>query len=74
MPSTLLARFASLFLLIVLLLSGVSASAADGSPYERAVRRGRILEHRPNYRLYKPIKHHRGGAMHRLLKKTLRDK
>ncbi|RYU78211.1 hypothetical protein [Hymenobacter persicinus] len=51
MNASLLARLASLFLVVALLAASAPAMASR-SPYVRAVSKGRVALHRPNYKQY----------------------
>jgi len=51
----LLARFASLFITIIVLAVNSSASAA--TPFTRATLHGRSYSHRPYYKPYQGVKH-----------------
>jgi hypothetical protein len=64
MKASLLVRFTGLFFLLALLVPSTPA-AADGGPYVRDVRKGRVAVHRPNYRTYK--RPHTHGRLYRLL-------
>ncbi|MCB2410244.1 hypothetical protein [Hymenobacter lucidus] len=54
MSASLIARFASLLLVVVLLLPAAPAAAAGRgrTPFVRAVSKGRVALHRPNYKQY----------------------
>ncbi|TGE28887.1 hypothetical protein E5K02_05340 [Hymenobacter metallicola] len=52
MFTSLLARLASLFLLVALLVPSAPAAAAGRGPFVRSVSKGRPTVHRPNYKQY----------------------
>jgi|GEM_PF-3531095 len=66
MNASLIARLASLLLLIALLVPSSPAAAADRSPYVRAAAKGRVVVHRPNYKQYKGSRTRSHGAIYRL--------
>ncbi|SHI81008.1 hypothetical protein SAMN02745146_1575 [Hymenobacter daecheongensis DSM 21074] len=53
MHAALLARLTLLLLVLALLVPSAPAAAADRAPYVRAVSKGRVALHRPNYKSYK---------------------
>jgi hypothetical protein len=56
-----------LFWALLLLGSAEPAQAARPTAYVRALRKGRVYVHRPNYKLYKARWHRRGPGLSRLL-------
>ncbi|UOQ51346.1 hypothetical protein [Hymenobacter cellulosivorans] len=54
MNASLIARLASLLLVITLLVPSAPAAAAGRVPFVRSVSKGRPTMHRPNYKQYNP--------------------
>jgi len=52
MKASILARLASLLLVLALLVPSAPAAAASPTAYVRGVSKGRVTLHRPNYKQY----------------------
>ncbi|RYU78210.1 hypothetical protein [Hymenobacter persicinus] len=63
MKASLVLRFAFLLFALTVLVPASPAAAADRSPYVRAVSKGRVVLHRPNYKVYRGSQPH--GPLYR---------